>query len=128
MDAPTVLVVDDERGFLQISRIILQHAGYHPILAESAEEGIISVQKQAPHLIILDDEMDGMSGSEMCHKLKRDQRTKHIPVIMYSANDRLQDDTFVQQIGANAVVRKPAMPAELLTAVEDCLRQKQVGV
>lgn len=126
MKTPTILVVDDEKGFLQILNIILQRAGYHPLLADNPFEGRKLAQQMRPDAIILDDNMPELTGGEICYALKQDPSTRSIPVIMYSAGSRISSDEYVQHIGAEIVLRKPAMPADILSAVEQCLNNAAV--
>ncbi len=121
MKRPTILVVDDEQGFLQIMQVILQRAGYHPKLARGGEEGLRQLQLFQPDLVILDDNMPDITGGEICAKLKADPDTSHIPVIMYSAGSRIHNEHYVDHIGADAVLTKPSMPNEILEAVQSCL-------
>ena len=117
-----VLVVDDERGFLQIVQIILQRAGYEPILASSAAEARVAIASRRPDALFLDDDMPGTSGSDLCFELKQNPATRHIAVVMFSANERIRSEKYLAQIMADAAVKKPCMPADILTALEKSLK------
>ncbi len=117
----TILIVDDEPGFRQILNIIIQRAGYTPLLAADADEAEALVHTRQPDLLILDDNMPNRSGADLCRDLKRSPTTAHIPVVMYTANTRFDNAAYVQQVGADAVVKKPSMPGDLITVVRDCL-------
>lgn len=117
MQSKTVLVVDDEQGFLQIVQIILQRAGYTPLLASSTSDALRIIEQTPPTAILLDDDMPGMSGGELCQRLKANPRTRHIRVVMFSANDRIRDPQYLADIRADDAVRKPAMPADILNAL-----------
>jgi CheY-like chemotaxis protein len=121
-----VLVVDDEKGFLQIVQIILQRAGYEPILANNAKEARTKLNKYRPAALILDDDMPGMSGGELCREIKQNTETSQIAVVMFSANERIQDPYFLKQIQADAAVKKPCMPADILQALEKSLNAQVV--
>lgn len=121
MHTPTVLVVDDERGFLQIVQIILQRAGYQPLLANNASEALKFIDTKRPDAIILDDDMPGLSGGDLCQRLKADPRTRHIRVVMFSANERIRDPEFLASIQADGAISKPAMPADILSTLEASL-------
>jgi CheY-like chemotaxis protein len=113
----TILVVDDEHGFLQILQVILQRAGYKVLTALNANEALSVIAKQRPDLIILDDMMPGMSGSELCAHLKSDPLLRQIPVIMHSAGFKIHDKAHIQQIGADAALPKPSQPREIIELI-----------
>ena len=69
-----------------------------------------------PDLALLDDMLPGISGGEICLKVKNDPLVMHIPVILYSAGPRVRDGEFIRQIGADAVLFKPFKPGWKETA------------
>jgi DNA-binding response OmpR family regulator len=113
-----ILIVDDEEGFRHILQLVLQRAGYVTLTACNASEAQAMLDNQPVHLIILDDMMPGLSGSEWCTALKADERTRHIPVLMHSAHARLHQPGFVEQIGADGVLLKPCPPREIVSRVQ----------
>ncbi|NDJ60623.1 MAG: response regulator transcription factor [Chloroflexi bacterium] len=113
----TILIVDDEEGFLHILEVVLQRAGYATETALSAMAALEVLDAQSVDLIILDDMMPGLSGSEMCAKVKSDPLTQHIPVIMHSAGLKIHDKTHIEQIGADAVLVKPCPPRDVVEMV-----------
>jgi CheY-like chemotaxis protein len=114
---PTILIVDDEDIAIQIVQVILRRAGYTTLSATSGEAGLELVYGQRPDIIILDDMMPGISGGEMCAQLKSDPQVRDIPVIMYSAGAKVRNSAYIRQIGADGVLFKPALPAEILDTV-----------
>jgi CheY-like chemotaxis protein len=118
MKNKTILVVDDETGFLQITQIILQRAGYEPLLASNADEAQQVINQHAPDVIIMDDDMPGMSGGELCYRLKQNPTTSFMRIVMFSANERIQNPDYLARIGADDAIRKPCMPTDILKAVE----------
>lgn len=113
----SVLIVDDEEGFRHILQIILQRAGYKTELAKDAFEALAQIERALPDLIILDDMMPGMSGSELCVQLKADERYRSVPIIMHSANSKLHNKAFVESINADGVLLKPCSPRDILAVV-----------
>jgi DNA-binding response OmpR family regulator len=113
----TVFVVDDEPGFRHILSVVLQRAGYHVVQANDAHETLHLMESQTPNLIILDDMMPGMSGSDLCLKLKADARYSHIPIVMHTANARFNNPMTVKNIGADGVMLKPCTPADILAEI-----------
>ncbi len=117
----TVLVVDDERGFLQITQIILQRAGYDPLTASNAAEAAAMIRRTKPDAMILDDNMPGTPGSDLCRSLKSNPETSDIAIVMFSANLRFLNKDFMAQIGADGFIQKPCMPQDILNALEAAL-------
>ncbi len=120
----TILIVDDEPGFRQILNIIIKHAGHVPLLAQSADEAEAIVYERRPDLLILDDNMPDRSGSDLCRTLKADSMTANIPIVMYTANNRFDSEAYQRQVGADAVVKKPSMPGDIIAAVQNCLEAR----
>lgn len=112
-----ILVVDDEPAFQQITQIVLQRAGYTVICASNGQQALEMLEAHTPNLIILDEMMPGMAGSDVCRTIKCDPRWKHIPVIMHTASVLLKNPERVAAIKADGVLFKPTLPNELVAAV-----------
>ncbi len=119
---PTVLIVDDEQQLLDILQLMLQRAGYKTLTATNGNEGLDLVYQHQPDLLVLDDMLPGISGSDVCMTVKHHAIYKHTPVIMYSAGPRIRDREFIRQIGADAAISKPFKMKEILNLVEHHLR------
>lgn len=118
MTHPTILIVDDEPGFLQICQIVLRQAGYQPVTASNAAEAITYLSRSTtPDALLLDDDMPGMSGSELARRLSQSARYQHLPIIMFSANDRVHHPDWLASIGATDAIKKPCMPNAILDAL-----------
>ena len=106
-----VLVADDDNDLLQLVKMQLQHAGFAVQLSPNGR-GITNMATEThPDIILLDITMDGISGGDICKKLKSDTMTSDIPIIMFSANDNIEQ--VVRNCGANDFVRKPFNVAEI---------------
>ena len=100
-----VLVADDDNDLLQLVKMQLQQAGFVVQLALNGQ-GIVKMAVEGhPDVILLDIAMDGISGGDICKKLKNYDKTAGIPIIMISANDNIE--TIATTCGANDYVRKP---------------------
>lgn len=100
-----VLVADDDNDLLQLVKMQLQQAGFTVQLALNGN-GILKMAADVhPDIILLDIAMDGISGGDICKKLKNTDKTSGIPIIMISANDNIED--IAASCGANDYVRKP---------------------
>lgn len=102
-----ILVVDDVATDRMHLREILSDAGYQVITASSGSEAIDLASSDKPDLIFLDIVMDDMDGFKACRKLTTSEATKHIPVVIVSANKQKVDKLWAQKQGARAYVTKP---------------------
>ena len=115
----TVLIVDDEENFLQIIQIILKRAGYQTLVAADGIKGLGMVYDYLPDIVILDDMMPGLTGGDVCLKLKSDPTVSHIPVVMHSAGAKVRNREYIANIGADDVLFKPSLPADILEKVNN---------
>ena len=102
-----ILVVDDVATDRMHLREILSDAGYQVITASSGSEALDLASSDKPDLIFLDIVMDDMDGFKACRKLTTSEATKHIPVVIVSANKQKVDKLWAQKQGARAYVTKP---------------------
>ena len=100
-----VLVADDDIDLLQLVKMQLQRAGFSVQLSLNGKGIVKMALDEHPDVILLDITMDGISGGDICKKLKSNSQTSGIPIIMLSANDNIAD--VAQHCGANDFVRKP---------------------
>jgi CheY-like chemotaxis protein len=119
----TVLIIDDEVGFVRILEMILRRAGYHTCSATDGAEGLRLVEECTPDLIILDDMMPGLSGTEMCVRLRRDPLRQSVPIIIHTAGLKLRHPEQLKAIGADALLIKPTMPQVMIDTVGRLLQQ-----
>jgi CheY-like chemotaxis protein len=112
-----VLVVDDEPGFLIIMQAILERAGHKVLCAEHGAEGLAMARQHHPDVILLDEMMPGMTGGEVCTRLKADPTTRSIAVVMHSASPGAVAPAYIKQIGADGALLKPCLPVEILKTV-----------
>lgn len=117
----TVLIIDDEEGFLQIVQVILKRAGYQTLVATNGVDGIDMVYNCRPDIVILDDMMPGMTGGDVCMQLKNDPKINHIPIVMHSAGAKVRNPQYISQIGADDVLFKPSLPNEILEKINSWL-------
>ncbi len=82
-----ILVVDDDPSAGDLFTAILRSFGYHTTSATSGDEAIESLRTWVPDLVILDVMMPGMNGLEVLKKIRKDERTAEVPVVMFSALD-----------------------------------------
>jgi two-component system alkaline phosphatase synthesis response regulator PhoP len=113
-----ILAVDDERHIVRLVQINLQKEGYEVVTASNGREALEKVVSEKPDLIVMDVMMPEMDGFEALEKLKSDEQTAKIPVIMLTAKAQDADVFSGWQKGADLYLTKPFNPAELLTFVK----------
>jgi DNA-binding response OmpR family regulator len=102
-----ILVVDDEPQLRHFIRMRLEANKFKVILASDGIEGLKKTQEEKPDLILLDILMPNLDGFGMLRKLKEDDKTKSIPVIILTAQDKPQNISRALEIGANDYMAKP---------------------
>jgi two-component system KDP operon response regulator KdpE len=124
MSKPTLLVVDDEPQILRVMRASLPVRGYQVITASSGEEALDQVGKQVPDLIILDLVMPGLSGLDVCRRIRE---FSAVPIIVLSAKGSDSDKIAALDLGADDYITKPFSMDELLARVRAVLRRLAAG-
>jgi diguanylate cyclase (GGDEF)-like protein len=113
-----ILVVDDSVETLQILRAILFEHGYEVRTAKNGTNALEAVSSEHPDLILLDIEMPGMKGYEVCQRLKADESTKDIPVLFISASDQVLNKVEAFSAGGGDYITKPFHVEEVLIRVD----------
>jgi CheY-like chemotaxis protein len=113
----TVLIIDDEQSFCYLLEVILQRAGYRTLVAEDGKEGLDLIRQHHPNVVILDENMPVMRGSEVYQRMKADPTTEHIPVIMHSSAVNLRKFDLTKYTRVDAFLPKPSLPREILDNV-----------
>ena len=127
-DVPArILVVDDEPQNLDLLEAMLTSSGYEVFLAGGGEEGLRLARERKPDLIILDLMMPGISGFEVCARVKTDPQTGGIPVLFVTALNQISDKERAQAAGGDDFLTKPFQRAELLTRVEALLKVRHLN-
>ena len=119
--AKRILAVDDEKHILRLVQINLEKAGYLVVTASNGREALEAVALERPDLIVMDVMMPEMDGLEALQKLKSDDQTADIPVVMLTAKAQDADVFQGWQSGADLYLTKPFNPLELLTFVKRIL-------
>ena len=117
-----ILIVDDEASILDIVEAYLSTKGYQVFRALSGNEALTKVDVVQPDLIVLDLMLPGLSGLEVCKKI-RDSST--VPIIMLTAKTAEKDILEGLSLGADDYITKPFSPKELVARVETVLRRVQ---
>jgi putative two-component system response regulator len=125
-ERPRILVVDDNPFITSLLLQGLQAEGYRVTVAADGLEALARVQDARPDLILLDLELPHLSGDEVCRRLKRDPRTRLIPVVMVTAQGALQNRLAAWEYGADDFLTKPFHLVEVTTRCRSLLRIKRL--
>lgn len=119
-----ILVVDDTPEIQELLQIHLETEGYRVLVAGNGQEALAAVAAEAPDLILLDVLMPVMDGYEVCRRLKADEETAFIPIVILTALQDLSHRLRGIELGADDFLTKPFNHLELLTRVRSLLRVK----
>lgn len=119
--AKRILLVDDDASMVKVFSKYLEVEGFQVEVATDGQDAIDKVKQRHPDLIVLDIMLPKLNGYEVCAKLKRDDETKHIPVIMFTAKGAPQEHFVGLMFGADAYLSKSAERKELIDQVKDLL-------
>ena len=118
-----VLVVDDELDILEITRIMLESLGFDVITASDGEKALEIVEEKNVDLILLDAVMPGVHGLDVCRMLKRNPKTRVIPIIIFSALGTGVDMMLEENDKADAYMSKPFTRDILIDKVQGQLEK-----
>lgn len=118
----TVLVVEDAPSEMALMKHYLSEMGYRVIGAPTGKEGLDKAIAQKPDVIITDVVMPGISGFELCRKLKRTPETCEVPIVMCSSKKQTIDRLWGMRQGAKVYLTKPYTQDELIAAIEQALQ------
>ncbi len=121
----TVLIVDDNIDTVELLKKRLKAEGYNTEEAYDGEEALKKVQERLPDLIVLDLMMPKIDGYEVCRRLKTDERTKLIPIIMLTAKADVESKVKGFDIGADDYVPKPFDYRELSARIRSLITRKE---
>lgn len=117
MSAVKVLLVDDVRLFIEFERPFFERAGCSILTASSGEDALRIVNEEKPHIVLLDYEMPGMMGDEVCRRIKESEATRHVPVLIVTSHRSQEIMGRCLKAGCTDFVTKPVSGRELLDKV-----------
>ncbi len=124
MTGKKILIIEDEQDIIELVSHNLEREGFTVLAASSGETGLARARADAPDLVLLDLMLPGIDGLEVCRRLKAEENTRRIPVIMLTARDEDVDIVTGLELGAADYVTKPFSPRVLLARVRRILRRE----
>lgn len=123
--AASILVVEDDAAIRELLSISLESAGHRVIEAESAEAAEQLMKAALPDLILLDWMLPGRSGPQFAARIRENERSKEVPIIMLTARTDEQDRITGLDVGADDYIVKPFSPRELIARIKAVLRRRK---
>ena len=121
---PVVLVADDEEDILELIVFRLEHSGYTVLQAHDGAEALELARSAQPDLAVLDVMMPKMDGFELTRRLREDEATSRMPIILLTARTQEADIQRGFDAGADDYIRKPFSPQELRSRVQAILGRR----
>ena len=120
-----ILIIEDDADIAESLRYNFEREGFRPVIAESGEKGLRLAldEKTTPTLILLDLMLPGMSGMELCRRLRRETLTEKTPIIMLTAKTAETEKIAGLDIGADDYIVKPFSVKEVVARVRAVLRR-----
>src|SRR5687767_4328768 len=118
-----LLLVEDDRPLAELVKYHFDREGFTVIGTASGDEALILVDEVKPDLVILDWMIEGVSGIEVCRRLRRNPATKNLPIMMLTARGEEDDRVRGLETGADDFVTKPFSPKELVARANALLRR-----
>ncbi len=123
-----ILCIEDEPEMIELIHLILSRAGYEVVGAESGPEALERLQEEQVDLILLDLMMPEMDGWEVYQRLKANEHTRDIPVIIVTAKAQRIDRVLgLYIVGVDDYITKPFSPKQLLASVQEVLSKASNG-
>jgi DNA-binding response OmpR family regulator len=119
-----VLICDDEPHIVESLSYLVKREGYDAVIATDGEEGLRKAREDRPDLILLDIMMPKLSGFDVCEKLKRDEKTKDIYIIILTARGEEADEFKGRELGADEFITKPFSPRQVRGRLHEILDAK----
>lgn len=124
LPASQILIADDDPLLVELLEYKLEARGYEVLKADDGPSALEAAQKEQPALIVLDAMMPGFDGFEVLRRLKDDETTAGIPVVMLTARKAENDVLQGLSLGAHDYLVKPFMPQELVTRISKILGER----
>ena len=120
-----ILIIEDEEPIRELIKLNLALVGYNTLEARDGSEGLDIIGSEKIDLVLLDIMLPKLDGFAVCERLKKDNETKSIPIIMLTALKDLKDKIKSLEVGADDFISKPFENVELLARVKSLLKLKE---
>ena len=121
----SILIIEDEPAIREMVRFALERAGFNCREAADSERALIAIADRRPDLALIDWMLPGMNGIDLARRLKREDATKELPLIMLTARGEENDRIRGLEVGADDYITKPFSPRELVARIKAVMRRYQ---
>ncbi len=121
----SVLIVDDSVTVRKVTSRLMERQGWEVVTAKDGLDAIGQLQEIYPDIVLLDIEMPRMDGFEVLRSVRRDERLKHLPIIMITSRTGAKHQQQAQDLGVNGFLGKPFQEAGLMSSIESVLASVQ---
>lgn len=122
---PLVLIADDDPDILMLISLTLERDGYDVMVARDGLTAYEAAVERLPHLVVLDMMMPGIDGCEVARRLRANDSTKDVPIVIVTAFAEESQAAMALEAGADAYVKKPFSPRELLSKTASLLLERR---
>lgn len=122
---PLVLIADDDPDILLLISLTLERDGYDVMVARDGLTAYEAAVERLPHLVVLDMMMPGIDGCEVARRLRANDSTKDVPIVIVTAFAEESQAAMALEAGADAYVKKPFSPRELLSKTASVLLERR---
>ena len=120
---PKILLVEDDKGLVELVRYNLEKEGFDVVQTDDGEDAMVLAEEENPDLVILDWMIANLSGIEVCRRLRRKASTANLPIIILTARAEEGDRIRGLETGADDYITKPFSPRELVARIRAVLRR-----
>ena len=125
---PYILVMEDEDALATLLQYNLEKEGYRVVIAADGDEGMLQIDESLPDLVLLDWMLPGLSGIEVCRRIRGKGETRNLPIIMLTARGEESDRIRGLDTGADDYLTKPFSMIELIARIRAVLRRIRPGL
>ncbi len=118
MSKKKILIVEDEESLLKLESILLTSKGYDVLGVPNGQAALDAIEEEHPDLVLLDIMLPEIDGFEVCRRIKSNQQTRHIPVIMLTAKKSREDMARGEKVGADWYITKPFKSAMVIETIQ----------
>lgn len=113
-----ILIVEDEESLLKLESILLTSKGYQVRGVSNGQAALDAIGEEHPDLVLLDIMLPEIDGFEICRRIKANNETKHIPVVMLTAKKSREDMARGEEVGADWYITKPFKSAMVIETIQ----------
>jgi CheY-like chemotaxis protein len=128
MTAKKILIADDEIHIIHVVAIKLRNNGYEVVAAGNGAEAYELACREKPDIVVTDYQMPLMTGIELIEKLRANEQTRDLPVILLTARSFAISQEQQHSLGVSDCLSKPFSPKELLKTIQDILYQRELAL